>query len=126
MRATHARIETSVDGVEHPLCEGRYAVRDQGGRGADVKDTSCYELHVRDFSAADEVVPPALRGKYAAFDEDCTGGPTLGQRHLRQLAEAGLTHVHLLPTYDFGSVPEREADQLAVSDDLSQYAPGAP
>ena len=33
-------------------------------------------------------------------------------RHLRELRQAGLTHVHLLPSYDFGSVPEREEDQL--------------
>ena len=26
--------------------------------------------------------------------------------HLKQLADAGLTHVHLLPSYDFGSVDE--------------------
>lgn len=92
--------------------------------GADVKDTSCYELHVRDFSAVDSSVPEALRGKYASFSETCTGAPTQGQQHLRELSESGLTHVHLLPTYDFGSVPERTRDQLTVSEDLSQYAPG--
>ena len=32
-------------------------------------------------------------------------------RHLRDLRQAGLTHVHLLPSYDFGSVPERAEDQ---------------
>ncbi len=32
-------------------------------------------------------------------------------RHLKDLREAGLTHVHLLPSYDFGSVPERAEDQ---------------
>lgn len=35
-------------------------------------------------------------------------------RHLRELREAGLTHVHLLPTYDFATVPEREEDQLTI------------
>ena len=35
-----------------------------------------------------------------------------GARHLEELAAAGLTHVHLLPTYDFGSVPERPGNQL--------------
>ena len=34
--------------------------------------------------------------------------------HLRKLAAAGLSHVHLLPTFDFGSVPERpEARRVA-------------
>ncbi len=32
-------------------------------------------------------------------------------KHLADLQGAGLTHVHLLPSYDYGSVPEREADQ---------------
>ena len=36
---------------------------------------------------------------------------TAGTQHLRDLQQAGLTHVHLLPSYDFGSVPERPEDQ---------------
>lgn len=36
---------------------------------------------------------------------------TAGVKHLADLRAAGLTHVHLLPSYDFGSVPEREEDQ---------------
>jgi len=31
----------------------------------------------------------------------------MGTRHLASLAAAGVTHVHLLPVYDFGSVDER-------------------
>lgn len=41
-------------------------------------------------------------GKYLAF----TIEETLGSRHLRALARAGVSHVQLLPTYDFGTVPE--------------------
>lgn len=36
---------------------------------------------------------------------------TAGVTHLADLRSAGLTHVHLLPSYDFGSVPERKQDQ---------------
>jgi len=36
---------------------------------------------------------------------------TAGTQHLRDLQQAGLTHVHLLPSYDYGSVPERIEDQ---------------
>jgi hypothetical protein len=93
--------------------------------GADVMDTSLYELHVRDFSASDSTVPAALRGKYLAFSPSATGLETLGQQHLLRLSQAGLTHVHLLPSYDFGSVPERPEEQLVCEDDLKQYAPGA-
>ena len=30
---------------------------------------------------------------------------------LQELHSAGLTHVHLLPSYDYGSVPEKQSDQ---------------
>jgi len=30
---------------------------------------------------------------------------------VQELHGAGLTHVHLLPTYDYGSVPEKQDDQ---------------
>jgi len=66
-------------------------------------DMVIYELHVRDFSRDDEGVPKALRGKYLAF----TQRGSLGMRHLHELARAGLTDVHLLPIFDFASVPER-------------------
>ena len=65
-------------------------------------DMSIYELHVRDFSLIDQTVPEAKRGKYAAFGETSSNG----MKHLRALAKAGLTDVHLLPVYDIGSIPE--------------------
>jgi pullulanase/glycogen debranching enzyme len=65
-------------------------------------DMSIYELHVRDFSANDPSVSSTSRGKYAAFAE----AGSKGMQHLRALAQAGLTDVHLLPVYDFASVPE--------------------
>ena len=79
-------------------------------QSAEPTDYAIYELHVRDFSAMDASTPWDVRGKYLAFAEPDTA-PTA---HLRSLAEAGLTHVHLLPTYDFGSVPERVEQQKTV------------
>ncbi|MFC4584884.1 pullulanase-type alpha-1,6-glucosidase [Sphaerisporangium corydalis] len=75
---------------------------------------SIYELHVRDFSAADATVPAARRGTYAAFS-----GDSAGMRGLRALAADGLTHVHLLPAFDIGSVPERRADRAEPACDLA-------
>ena len=67
-------------------------------------DMVVYELHVRDFSLEDGTVLPEHRGKYRAF-----GYPNSnGMKHLAALARSGLTDVHLLPVYDFGSVPEAE------------------
>ncbi|MFU8841647.1 MAG: alpha-1,6-glucosidase domain-containing protein [Nitriliruptoraceae bacterium] len=65
-----------------------------------------YELHVRDHSSADATVPEALRGTYRAF----TLPHTAGNRHLARLAEAGVSHLHLLPITDMASVPERRSD----------------
>ena len=66
-----------------------------------------YELHVRDFSAADTTVPPGLRGTYRAF----TVGDSAGVRHLADLARAGMNTIHLLPTFDIASIPESRAVQ---------------
>ena len=66
-------------------------------------DASIYELHVRDFSIGDVTVRPEHRGKYLAFTEP----DSAGMRHLRSLAAAGVTDVHLLPVFDFGTVPEQ-------------------
>ncbi|MGJ4802883.1 alpha-1,6-glucosidase domain-containing protein [Luteimonas sp. SDU82] len=66
------------------------------------EDMSIYELHVRDFSINDASVRAPLRGKYLAFAQYNSDG----MRHLRALSRAGLTDVHLLPAFDFASVPE--------------------
>ena len=91
------------DGLRKPKPPG-------GGDAFEPTDMAIYELHVRDFSTLDESTPAHLRGKYAAFT--CEG--TAPVRHLENLAKAGLTHVHLLPSYDFGSVPERVENQANV------------
>jgi pullulanase len=65
-------------------------------------DMAIYELHVRDFSVDDASVTAPNRGKYLAFTERGSNG----MRHLRALANAGMTDVHLLPVFDFASVPE--------------------
>ncbi len=65
-------------------------------------DLAIYELHVRDFSMSDPEVPPVHRGKYLAFAERTS----YGVRHLKALAEAGITDVHLLPVFDIATIPE--------------------
>jgi pullulanase len=77
------------------------------------------ELHVRDFSIADGTVPPAERGTYLAF----TRADSAGMRHLRSLADAGLTHLHLLPAFDYATVPDRRADQREPRCDLAVLPP---
>jgi len=73
------------------------------------QDAVIYELHVRDFSL-DENSGIMYKGKYLAFTERGTttkdGVPT-GVDHLVRL---GVTHVHLLPAFDFSSVNELAVD----------------
>jgi len=73
------------------------------GRVAHPVDMVIYELHVRDFSIGDMSVSVANRGKYLAFTEPNSHG----MQHLKRLADAGVTDVHLLPVFDLASVPER-------------------
>ena len=70
---------------------------------------SIYELHLRDFSAADGTVPPELRGTYRAF----TVAGSAGVRHLAELAQAGMNTIHLLPTFDIATIPEHRGSQRA-------------
>jgi pullulanase len=76
-------------------------------------DIAIYELHIRDFSSSDPTVPEKDRGKYTAF----THFFSRGMLHLWSLANAGLTHIHLLPSFDFSSVPELTGEQAVPAID---------
>ncbi|GAA2831795.1 pullulanase-type alpha-1,6-glucosidase [Kitasatospora paracochleata] len=76
------------------------------------------ELHVRDFSSADTTVPEAERGTYKAFTES----KSAGMQHLRDLAKAGVTTIHLLPTFDIATIRENRAEQKLPACDLASLA----
>lgn len=72
-------------------------------------ETIIYELHIKDFSYDENSgVPEEYRGKYKAFTVKGGNGkyPTC-MEHLKKL---GVTHVHLLPMYDFGWLDEAGDD----------------
>ncbi|WP_432417565.1 pullulanase-type alpha-1,6-glucosidase [Actinoplanes solisilvae] len=77
------------------------------------------ELSVRDFSIADSTVPAAERGTYLAFARSSSAG----MKHLSSLADAGVTHLHLLPVFDFATIPERRTDQKQPPCDLAALPP---
>jgi pullulanase len=65
-----------------------------------------WEVHVRDFS--NKIATSQYKGKYLAFTE--TGlvnehGEAVGVDYLKAL---GITHVHLLPVYDYATVDESD------------------
>jgi pullulanase-type alpha-1,6-glucosidase len=82
-----------------------------------LKDAQIQELHIRDFSIADATADH--KGTYLAFaDKD-----SKGSRHLRELAAAGTSYVHLLPAFDIGTIPERKSEQQQPECDLKILAP---
>lgn len=74
-------------------------------------DAILYELHVRDFSI-DEAsgISEKNRGKFMAFTEKGTTTPAGTPTGLDYLSSLGITHLHLLPIYDYGSVDESRPD----------------
>lgn len=81
---------------------------------ASPEDIVLYELHVRDFSATDQTVPENLRGTFAAFTQKRSDG----MKHLALLGAAGITHVHLLPAFDFATTNEDRSAWKSPSPDL--------
>ncbi|NUM44364.1 MAG: DUF3372 domain-containing protein, partial [Anaerolineales bacterium] len=71
---------------------------------------SVYETHVRDLTVADPDLTTRLRGKF----EGMAAPGSRHEAHLRNLAGAGITHLHLLPLNDFGSVPEEAQEEPRV------------
>ncbi len=62
-----------------------------------------YETHIGDFSAHDaSLSAPQYRGKYLAFTEKNSDGI----KHLKALKEAGVNNIHLMPTFDLGTINE--------------------
>ncbi|WKE73923.1 pullulanase-type alpha-1,6-glucosidase [Streptomyces sp. WP-1] len=82
-----------------------------------LRDAQIQELHVRDFSVADKTVPAKDQGTYLAFTDNNSDG----SKHLKALAGSGTSYVHLLPAFDFATVPEKKADQQSPGCDLAAY-----
>ncbi|KAL2994852.1 hypothetical protein AAZX31_10G186400 [Glycine max] len=82
-------------------------------------DISIYEMHIRDFSASDLSVQPEFRGGYLAF----TLQDSAGVLHLKKLSSAGITHVHLLPTFQFAGVDDQKEDWRFVDTSILESLP---
>lgn len=77
-------------------------------------DAIVYELHHRDFSIAPDS-GIVRKGKFLALTESGTATPdgqTTGVDHLKEL---GVTHIHLLPSFDFDSVDESKPEVPAYN-----------
>ncbi|HRF67594.1 MAG TPA: type I pullulanase [Muribaculum sp.] len=80
---------------------------DKGPSIKNINDAVLYEMHHRDFS-----VHPSSgivnKGKFLALTEHGTVSPAGDKTGIDHLKELGVTHVHILPSYDFNSVDETQ------------------
>lgn len=81
-------------------------------------DAQIWEVHVRDFS--NKITSSKYKGKYLAFTERglTENGIPVGVDYLVDL---GITHVHLLPSFDYASVDESKNDGFNWGYDPQNY-----
>lgn len=84
---------------------------EQDRRPGEKREQIIYEIHVKDFSHDPAGgVPEEYRGKYKAFTVEGTSLNGEGEKPtcLDYLKKLGITHVQLMPVFDFGSVNEED------------------
>ncbi len=79
--------------------------QDHGPRLDNITDAVLYEMHHRDFSI-DPSSGIVHKGKFLALTERDTKSPEGRATGIDHLKELGVTHVHILPSYDYNSVDE--------------------
>ncbi len=79
--------------------------QDHGPKVENITDAIIYEMHHRDFSIhpSSDI---AHKGKFLALTERQTRTLTGEKTGIDHLKELGVTHVHILPSYDYNSVDE--------------------
>ncbi|MBR4381352.1 MAG: type I pullulanase [Bacteroidaceae bacterium] len=70
-----------------------------------IADAVVYEMHHRDFSI-DSSSGILHKGQFLALTETGTRSPEGLSTGINHLQELGITHVHLLPSYDYASIDE--------------------
>ncbi|MCH5229905.1 MAG: type I pullulanase [Muribaculaceae bacterium] len=83
---------------------------DKGPEVNNFTDVIVYEMHHRDMS-----MHPTSginnKGKFLAFTEKGTVSPEGEKTGIDHLKELGITHVHILPSYDYNSVDETRLEE---------------
>ena len=81
-------------------------------QGMSYNDSVIYELHVRDFSIDESSgISADNKGKFLGLTEKGTTNTTGQTTGLDYLVDLGVTHIHLLPSYDYGSVDETKLNE---------------
>ena len=85
----------------------------ESDKGPNVKspaDIVLYEVHHRDFSI-DSTSGIKNKGKFLAYTEKGTRNPDNLPTGIDHLKDLGITHVHILPSYDYASIDETQLEQ---------------
>ena len=78
--------------------------------GNNITDDVIYELHIRDL-AMDENSGIKNAGKFLGLTETGTTTPNGTPTGIDHIKDLGITHIHLLPVYDYASVDETALDK---------------
>ena len=78
---------------------------DRGPAVKNITDAVIYEMHHRDFSIS-PTSGIVNKGKFIALTEPATKSPLGDATGIDHLRELGVTHVHILPSYDHNSIDE--------------------
>jgi pullulanase len=90
--------------------------------GNSITDAIIYELHVRDLSM-DDTSGITNKGKFLGVIETGTTNPKGKPTGLDYIKNLGITHIHLLPSYDYATVDETnlEANEFNWGYDPKNY-----
>ena len=78
-----------------------------------LEETQIWEIHIGDFSNdPNSGVQSSYQGKYLGFTEENTtlNNDKIHPTCLNYLKDLGITHVHLLPSFDYGSIDESNSE----------------
>ena len=83
---------------------------------AEIEDAVILEAHIRDFSITDSTTTAENRGKYLAFTETDSNAV----QYLKSLADAGVTHFHMLPANDIATIKEGAGETVNIHNTVAE------
>ncbi|MBO4942261.1 MAG: type I pullulanase [Muribaculaceae bacterium] len=98
---------------------------DRGPKTDNITDAVIYEMHHRDFSV-DPSSGIVHKGKFLTLTEPGTKSPQGLATGIDHLKELGVTHVHILPSYDYNSVDEANLNSNQYNWGYDPYNYNAP
>lgn len=93
--------------LDHERCQPEGYLSHSRPRSIERTEAIFYETHIRDFTVGNET-NHRLKGKYLGMVERNTRSPQGDLTGLDHLIALGISHIHILPLHDMGSVDELE------------------